>query len=68
MLFGRLRDLQQRLRSPNLLSGFVLRGRRPTFTASTPACGHQVAATVTLQIAAVLTNVSVPLTASACFP
>ena len=40
----------------------------PTFTASTPACGHQVAATVTLQIAAVLTNVSVPLTASACFP
>ena len=40
----------------------------PTFTASTPACGHQVAATLTLQIAAVLTNVSVPLTANACFP
>jgi len=40
----------------------------PTFTASTPTCGHQVAASVTLQIAAVLTNISVPLTASACFP
>ena len=40
----------------------------PTFTASTPACGHQVAATLTLELAAVLANVSVPLTASACFP
>ena len=40
----------------------------PTFTASTPACGHQVAATLTLEIAAVLTNLSVPLNASACFP
>ena len=40
----------------------------PTFTASTPTCGHQVAASVTLQIAAVLTNISVPLNASACFP
>ena len=40
----------------------------PTFAASTPACGHQVTATLTLQLAAVLTNVTVPLTASACFP
>jgi Flp pilus assembly protein TadG len=40
----------------------------PTFTASTPACGHQVAATVTLQLEAVLTNFSVPLSATACFP
>ena len=40
----------------------------PTFTASTPACGHQVVGSVTLQIAAVLANLSVPLTASACFP
>ncbi len=40
----------------------------PTFTASTPPCGHQVARTLTLQIAAVLVNLSVPLTASACFP
>jgi Flp pilus assembly protein TadG len=40
----------------------------PTFTASTPACGHQVAAAVTLQIAAVVANLSVPLSGSACFP
>lgn len=40
----------------------------PTFTASTPACGHQVAASVTLQFAAVLTNISLPLNATACFP
>ena len=33
----------------------------PTFTASTPTCGHQVAATVTLQMEAVVTNFSVPL-------
>ena len=30
--------------------------------------GHQVVGSVTLQIAAVLANLSVPLTASACFP
>src|SRR5271157_3201098 len=40
----------------------------PTFAASTPVCGHQVVATVTLQIVAVLANLSIPLTASACFP
>jgi Flp pilus assembly protein TadG len=48
--------------------GFYYGVGAPTFTASTPACGHQVAATVTLELAAVLTNLSVPLTASACFP
>ncbi len=48
--------------------GFYYGVGAPTFTASTPACGHQVAATVTLELAAVLANISVPLTASACFP
>jgi Flp pilus assembly protein TadG len=40
----------------------------PTFTASTPACGHQVAATVTIELEAILTNISLPLNAKACFP
>lgn len=40
----------------------------PTFTPTTPACGHQVEGTLTLQIAAVLTNITVPLDAKACFP
>jgi Flp pilus assembly protein TadG len=48
--------------------GFYYGVGAPTFTASTPACGHQVVGTLTLQIAAVLTNITVPLTASACFP
>jgi Flp pilus assembly protein TadG len=40
----------------------------PTFTATTPACGHQGAAAVTIQLEAVLTSVSLPLNATACFP
>jgi Flp pilus assembly protein TadG len=40
----------------------------PTFTASTPACGHQVAASVTISFSAVVTNMSIPLSAIACFP
>ena len=40
----------------------------PTFTASTPSCGHQVVGAVTLQIEAVVTNISLPLSATACFP
>jgi Flp pilus assembly protein TadG len=40
----------------------------PTFTASTPACGHQVAASITLQVEAVVTNFGLPLNATACFP
>src|SRR5208337_2154120 len=36
--------------------GFYYGIGAPTYTASTPACGHQVAATLTLQLAAVLTN------------
>jgi Flp pilus assembly protein TadG len=37
----------------------------PTFTASTPSCGDQVAGTVTIQIEAVLTNFSLPHSATA---
>jgi Flp pilus assembly protein TadG len=40
----------------------------PTFTASTQSCGHQVAATVTVEIFAVVADLSVPLSATACFP
>lgn len=40
----------------------------PTFTASSQSCGHQVAATVTIPLIAVVANFSVPLSATACFP
>ena len=40
----------------------------PTFTASTQSCGHQVAATVTIPLIAIVANFSVPLSATACFP
>ena len=35
----------------------------PTFTASTPACGHQVSASLTFNV-----GWTIPLTAKACFP
>jgi Flp pilus assembly protein TadG len=35
----------------------------PTFTASTPSCGHQVSAALTFNI-----GWNIPLTATACFP
>ena len=40
----------------------------PTFTASIQSCGHQVAATVTIPLIEVVENLSVPLSATACFP
>ncbi len=40
----------------------------PTFSASIQSCGHQVAATVTIPLIAVVANFSVPLSATACFP
>jgi Flp pilus assembly protein TadG len=40
----------------------------PTFAASIQSCGHQVAATVTIPLIAVVENLSVPLSATACFP
>jgi Flp pilus assembly protein TadG len=40
----------------------------PTFTYSTPACGHQVASSTTFGYNFGYLNLSVPLTATACFP
>lgn len=40
----------------------------PVFVASTAGCGHTVTGTATLTLDAVVTSLSVPLTASACFP
>lgn len=40
----------------------------PTFTASTQSCGHQVAATVTIPLIAIVASFNVPLSATACFP
>jgi len=41
----------------------------PTFTyASGGACGHQVTASATIPLDAVVVSLSVPLSASACFP
>ena len=40
----------------------------PTFTASIQSCGHQVVATVTIPLVAVVQNFGVPLNAQACFP
>jgi hypothetical protein len=41
---------------------------RPIFSASTPLCGYQVSASMTIDMPAVISNLSVPLTATACFP
>ncbi len=40
----------------------------PVFTASLQSCGHQVSATVTIPLLAVVADFSVPLSAAACFP
>jgi Flp pilus assembly protein TadG len=40
----------------------------PTFTAAATGCGHQVSATVTIAVTAVVANFNVPLSATACFP
>ena len=40
----------------------------PTFTATMQSCGHQVTAAVTIPLVAVVTNLNVPLSATACFP
>ena len=41
---------------------------KPTFTASIASCGHQVSATLTFVLNAVVASWNVPLTATACFP
>ena len=40
----------------------------PTFTATQVGCGHRVNATLTIAFSAVVTEVKVPLSATACFP
>jgi Flp pilus assembly protein TadG len=40
----------------------------PAFTAVMAGCGHQVSGTVTVGFTVISSNLSVPLSASACFP
>lgn len=40
----------------------------PTFTASTPSCGHQVSATLSLVLNAAIAQWTIPLSATSCFP
>jgi Flp pilus assembly protein TadG len=40
----------------------------PTFTASQGACGSKVVGTVTYPLMAVVTTLSVPISATSCFP
>ncbi len=41
---------------------------KPQFTATTPACGYQVVAAVTVALNAGVSSWSIPLSATACFP
>jgi len=43
-------------------------GNTATFTASTPNCGNKVAASVNFPLLGGITKLTVPLSASACFP
>ncbi len=43
-------------------------GVTPTFTYSTPACGHAVTATANFNFYILVTTLTVPLSATACFP
>jgi hypothetical protein len=40
----------------------------PTFTSTTAACGHQVTGTATFSLNTGLRRISVPLSATSCFP
>lgn len=40
----------------------------PTFNATTASCGHQVTGTVTVALNEVFSRLSIPLSATACFP
>ena len=50
------------------LSHFGAPGLSPTFVASKPACGNKVVGTATYPLNAGLVNISVPLSATACYP
>ena len=43
-------------------------GNAATFTATTPTCGNKVAATVNFPLLTGISKITVPLSASACFP
>jgi Flp pilus assembly protein TadG len=47
---------------------FGFAGLSPTFTASPAVCGNQVVGSVTYPLSAVITTISVPISASSCFP
>jgi Flp pilus assembly protein TadG len=40
----------------------------PVFTATTAGCGHTVTGTATFDVDIIVTSLSVPLSAAACFP
>jgi Flp pilus assembly protein TadG len=40
----------------------------PTFIVSAGSCGHQVTGTVTLEFSAIVKDVSIPVSATSCFP
>jgi len=41
---------------------------QPTFTVSTPSCGHKVSGAVTIAFDVAATSWNVPLSATACYP
>ena len=43
-------------------------GNTPTFTATTPTCGNKVDASINFPLLKGISTVTVPLSASACFP
>ncbi|MEO7739753.1 MAG: TadE family protein [Novosphingobium sp.] len=43
-------------------------GNAATFTATTPTCGNQVVASVNFPLLTGISRITVPLSASACFP
>ena len=49
-------------------AAFGFAGLSPTFTASPAVCGNQVVGRVTYPLHAVITTISVPISASSCFP
>jgi len=51
------------------LNQFInITGTSATFTATTPTCGNQVSASVNFRFLSGLSTITVPLSASACFP
>jgi Flp pilus assembly protein TadG len=49
-------------------AGLYSGANSPTFIASSPTCGHQVSATVSVSFIGEIAGFNVPLTAQACYP